>query len=973
MRVLLLFFCSGATALVYEVLWSKYLSMLLGSTVQAQTLVLAVFMGGLALGNRIFGKRADLLTKPLTAYGWIEVVIGLYAFFFYAIYGLGDALFVGVGKNLLEHSTLLLMVKGLISAGLLIVPTVLMGGTLPLLAAWLQGRADSGEKFFERNPIGIFYAVNSLGAVFGAGIAGFYLVQNLGLPMSLQAAAFVNVIVGIAAVAIGKQTEPFEAKARGTVTGSAGSVRVGWMGGLVMLTGAISMGLEVLFARSLALLVGGSLQAFAIVLMSFILGIGLGSLVISSSALAQRKPARVIFGLLLGAGSLVALYVILIEEWTILYSNLRFGLAANRSGYIGHQFLVALVAMIVLGLPASLLGAVLPLCLRLVSGEGGLVANKVGRLLTANTLGAVVGVLVTGFLLMPMLGLRNALAGLAMLVVAIAVGTALKQNFRRSRNVGLTIGLVLLGAILLTGEDWRYVVGSGIFRLRNSALTKESIETRKKNVELLFYKDAPDATVAVERSTNQGQRQIFLRINGKVDASTVGDLATQYLLAHLPMAARPDAKEVFVLGFGSGITGGAFLGHPIERLTIAENCQPVLDAAPLFAQWNRGVKTNSRTRIRREDARTVLKLSEQKYDVIISEPSNPWVAGIGSVFSREFYELAASRLSEGGVMAQWFHIYEMHDGIVFLVLRTFAEAFPYVEIWDSQGGDIILLGSRKPWESNPAAYQKLFEREGPRGDLNAVGIKAGVSLWARQIASQRTAFAIPGSGATQSDEFPVLEYLAPEAFFIGQTSEELFTFDERTYQYLLAPPEKVQVLKALPGGLLWETFREYPSCNQELAKYIALRGSGAAPNAAAAGFDRLLPIVFRTPDTYGDPTSLTERVIADYGELLLAESSFLREPEQWEKSVRKIQEKLSGLDPKEAKGLPYKPEYYAAVAARNAAGRGQYALAKDLVLLGVQFKPEDLQLKYLASLISMRAPEFRQEFASLISASGNSN
>src|SRR5205085_109319 len=163
-----------------------------------------------------------------------------------------------------------------------------------------------------------------------------------------------------------------------------------------------------------------------------------------------------------------------------------------------------------------------------------------------------------------------------------------------------------------------------------------------------------------------------LRVNGKPDASSYGDLATQYLLAHLPMMARPAGKDVFVLGLGSGITAGALLGYPLDHLVVAENCEPVLRAARHFDQWNRGVVTNSLTRFWNEDARTVLKLSPQNYDVIISEPSNPWMAGVGSVFSREFYELAAHRLKPGGIMTQWFHLYEMHDGIVLLVLRTFA-------------------------------------------------------------------------------------------------------------------------------------------------------------------------------------------------------------------------------------------------------------------------------------------------------------
>ena len=228
-------------------------------------------------------------------------------------------------------------------------------------------------------------------------------------------------------------------------------------------------------------------------------------------------------------------------------------------------------------------------------------------------------------------------------------------------------------------------------------------------VQLEFYEDAADATVSVERA--KGTDESALRIDGKVDASARGDAATQLLLAYLPLMAKPESKDVFCFGMGSGMTAGATLNYPIEHLTVAENCAPVLRAAKLFDRWNNGVLTNSRARIYHEDARTVLKLSPQQYDVIISEPSNPWMVGVASVFTREFYQMAASRLKPGGIMAQWFHNYEMDDRNVNVVLRTFGSVFPNMEIWDVDFGDIVILGSERPWESNPKVYGRAFELE----------------------------------------------------------------------------------------------------------------------------------------------------------------------------------------------------------------------------------------------------------------------
>ena len=203
------------------------------------------------------------------------------------------------------------------------------------------------------------------------------------------------------------------------------------------------------------------------------------------------------------------------------------------------------------------------------------------------------------------------------------------------------------------------------------------------------------------------------------------------------------------------------LSYPVEKIVIAENCGPVVRASFFFTNWNRSVLNDPRTRLWHEDARTVLKLSPQRYDVIVAEPSNPWTVGIGSVFSREFYQLAAGRLKSGGIMAQWFHVYEMHDGIVELVLRTFGSVFPHVEIWDSCNGDIILLGSFDPWPTGPEIFRTGFNLPGVESDLAQIGIRSPEALLARQLASQRTAFAITGPGPMQSDIFPVLEYAAP--------------------------------------------------------------------------------------------------------------------------------------------------------------------------------------------------------------------
>jgi hypothetical protein len=378
-------------------------------------------------------------------------------------------------------------------------------------------------------------------------------------------------------------------------------------------------------------------------------------------------------------------------------------------------------------------------------------------------------------------------------------------------------------------------MSSGAFRARETQFNPATMPMRKQHIKILFYEDAPDATVTVELGDGIGApADLGLRVNGKPDASTGGDLSTQLLVAHLPMLARPDAKDVFLLGLGSGVSAGAVLAHPVDKLVVAENCEPVIRASKFFNDWNRHALDDPRARLWHEDARTVLKLNPQLYDVIITQPSNPWTAGIGSVFSREYYELAAGRLKPGGVVAQWFHVYEMHDGIVGLVLRTFSSVFPFVEVWDTASGDIVMLGSMQPWRTGPELSCQGFARETVRADLLKIGIASPEALMARQLASQRTGFAIAGKGPMQHDLFPVLEYEAPRAFYIGEHSKMLELFDERTRQQRLAAAEKLAVLRALPEEQTRAVFGAFTSINGELLACVR----GAAPAGVSCVFQK---------------------------------------------------------------------------------------------------------------------------------------
>ncbi|HTD85449.1 MAG TPA: hypothetical protein VK850_02640, partial [Candidatus Binatia bacterium] len=616
----------------------------------------------------------------------------------------------------------------------------------------------------------------------------------------------------------------------------------------------------------------------------------------------------------------------------------------TTTGYIYNQWLSALMAVFILGVPAALIGSVLPLLIR-AAAHGAHLGQQVGRLLTWNTVGAVAGVLLTGFFVMPTTGLRNAFLILALSLALVGSMFAWRNQWR------LFPGAVVAGLIAcLTfgGEGWRHVMSSGVFRAREIEVHRTLMAMRKEMVKILFYEDAADATVTVEERQVKGVPQIGLRVNGKPEASSHGDLSTQLLVGHLPIFARPDSKDVFLLGMGSGITASAVLAHPLDQLVLAENCKPVMRAAALFNNYNRGVLTNSRLHIVYEDARTVLKLSPQKYDVIIAQPSNPWTVGIGSVFSKEFYDLCASKLKDGGIMTQWFHMYEMHDGIVGLVLRTFGSVFPYVEIWDCNSGDIVMLGALQPWESSPETYAAgITNRELVVSDLKRIGINSPHALFARQLASQKTAFAIAGDGAIQQDWMPILEYQAPKAFFLGGQSTMLSRFDERTWQLENASPAKRAVLQKLTDDEIRSVFNQHLSVNDDISTFVTYRLSKPpAPNDPKQWVNfREPPFIFRMTNALPAQTASDleeqERILLEARRII--ETNPARQKDAVEAIARLLAQSTADTT--------WPVATYAALAAKVSMRSGDYAKAKDLLQAGLKARPDDLELQYLSRIV----------------------
>jgi spermidine synthase len=948
MLIPFLFFISGATALVYELIWSKYLSLIFGSTVYAQTAVLSTFMLGLALGSWLIGKLVTRTSSPLKLYGGLELLIGVYGFCFPMIYHSADQVFIHLGQAVYDQPNKLLLLKIILSVFLLIIPTLLMGGTLPAISHWLQTiHAQASQKSTW------FYAINTLGAVTGTAFAGFLLIRHLGLGMTNWFAAVANCLVGLAAFGYGHYTaklSPVPINSVEPMNEDSGTLPLLWSALIVALVGAVSMALEVLASRALSMVFGASIYAFATALLSFILGIGIGSLVVSRLKQSSIKFTLCLIIILLSVTVLIALWIGTIRESVLLYCKLD-NFSRSEEGYLLHFIFTIITSVVVLGIPAALLGSVLPLCIRSTKKSRRSLSQVTGILLSWNTFGGVIGVVFMGFFFMPKMGIRGSLVLLGSLLGYSALLLAWITNRRTASLFGLFVCIGLLIIALTTGSQWQSTISSGIFR-RGGMDWEKHLQTREKHHQILFFEDAADATVSIERGDGDGAfAHTWLRINGKPDASSEGDLSTQFLLAHIPLLSKPDAKDVFVLGFGSGITCGAALTHPIQSLTLAENCEPVLRAGKFFEEKNRSALKDPRMRVFYEDARTVLKLYPKQYDIIISEPSNPWTAGVGSVFSKEFYELAAERLGPNGLMVQWFHNYEMTDDLMALIIRTFQDTFPSFEVWDPQIGDLILVGSKTPWKSNPEVYKKNFFREETFNQLKLLGLKQPEYFWARQVASQETSYAIPGEGTVQTDESPILEYDAPKSFYFNRVSRWIEIFDERVFQTDLASPEKRRTFQRFDTEALQSTFY-YSSLNHFLTRRLLLLKKDerkAMSENDALNLETLNCIFFKTRRMADIPPKASAHLKA----FIEIERSLYKNPGSWREASDQVYARLILLksDPMR---LAIRSEYFTSLVIRPCIVHQDWERARKLLAIGLELDPTSPELRYFDRLCLKR-------------------
>ena len=770
---LLLILSSGAAGLIAEVVWSRALATLFGSVLTATGLLLALFMAGLSLGSLLGGVMADRSRRPLLAYGIAEVLIGALVLVTPSYFRAIAPLVIRIDTRLPD--SLAPIVPAAFSLLLLGPIVMLMGATFPFFLRHYSTKEDVGDAS------GIVYGINTIGAVVGTVIAGFWLLPAIGIHRSLLIAAAIDVTIGAIAVVAGWRhvravAESIDAGAR--QKSSAYLSIVALLGGIAALT------LEVTWFRVLMLIFGSSVYAISTMLAAFLLGIGAGAIVIArrSADRAQRETLMRYQALIAFSAILVT---VILQLLPLLYIALLRRSGADFATVAGGTFAILIVVLLV---PTTLMGAALPLAIAIAThgAAHGHETKVAGRIYAFSSLGSSLGALGAGFVLIPLMGVRGAVG-----VAAVCSLAAAFVAFGKSRELlqigGLTAAVWIAWMAGALPWDWRVLTGgyyayahlytgnqaSPTGPMRRDVALADSYpfpaagqstpyprpsEERGKG-RLLMWRDGMFAQVAV---VEEGTLR-FLLLNGKADASNgADDMRTQLMLAHLPalLAPKPPSGTAMVIGLGSGVTAGAVDTWPFQKIIAAEIEPAVVQATEYFRPENRDVLRDRRVVLRVDDARRTLARSKEPIALLTSEPTNLWMSGVTLLFTREFFELAADRLGRDGVFCQWIHLYQVGEGDVKTLVATMRQSFPHIVAF-VDGSDLLFVASRSPLVLDPAVWQSRLaaNAEGARA-LRRAGVSSSLDIASGIIADERGLARWSDGAELHTDDHPILEFTA---------------------------------------------------------------------------------------------------------------------------------------------------------------------------------------------------------------------
>lgn len=800
--IYLFFFVSGVAGLIYEVVWTRLLERVMGASVYSITTVLTVYMAGLALGSFLAGRLVDRRSDSLRIYGLLEGAIGIYCLFIPAIIAATMPLYRAAYQNLAGVFHTWSLVRFLISGLVLIIPTTLMGATLPVLSRYLARRYDGlGQT------VGQLYALNSLGAVVGSFAAGFVLMPMLGLSGTILSAAGANIAIAVMVIALyyrGGGT-PRRKPAKADRAGRSGRAEKAEIAEKHMppagrahalpsdrvlafvlvafaLSGFAAMVYQVAWMRTLSLVIGSSVYAVSITLTAYILGLAIGAAAFARLVDRHRDLLTLMAWLEIATGVAALAVVPIFGRLPLAMINVIQDYSHSFPLLMAVEFLIVFLVILV---PTVLLGGVFPTVVKLFTKRVEVVGRSVGTAYASNTVGAIAGSFAGGFLLIPWIGVQRSIA--VAVVVNVGLGAALalaSPAASRLRRLAAPVAAVLTLALFLPFvPHWDPVImSSGAYlyadtyatQAQSWAMTREDV--LRLSGKILYHKEGVATTVTVRQ---QGS-DLYLQANGKTEASTGPDMKTQKLLAHVPMMLHPDPKSALVIGLASGVTVGSVATYPVERIDCVEIAPAMVEVArTFFAEANGHCLDDPRVSVIVEDGRNHIAFTDRKYDVIISEPPNPWISGVSNLLTKEFFELTRARTNPGGVVGVWFQAYNMSPDEFRMIARTFAGVFESASLWELDPAvDYMFVGTvGGPMAVEYDSVTRRLADTAVGGDLASIRVRTALDWTGLFVTGGDALSAYAGQGKLHTDNGLELEFSTPRNMYRQWKGEQLTALD----------------------------------------------------------------------------------------------------------------------------------------------------------------------------------------------------
>jgi spermidine synthase len=765
-----LFTLSGFSGLIYESIWSHYLKLFLGHAAYAQTLVLTVFMGGMALGAWVAARLSPRVSNLLLVYALVEIVTGALALAFHPLYLASVGFTFKTVIPALDAPLAINAAKWLMATLLILPQSILLGATFPLVSGGAVRRFPAGSGA----TIAMLYFTNSLGAACGVLASGFWLIGLVGLPGTVKIAGMVNVLLGtVVWLFRGSERAPAPSPATAPADVGVGTRRFArrllWV---AFLSGAAAFIYEIAWIRMLSLVLGSSTHAFELMLSAFILGLALGGLVIRRHIDSLANPLRT---LAIMFASMAILAILTLPAYGMTFDIIGAAMrafAATDAGYAQFNLVSHAVAAAIMIPTTFVAGMSLPLITQILLKRDD--ERAIGRVYAANTIGAIAGVLIAVHGLLPGVGLKGTVLAGALIQLSIAwivEPRPFAPGATRALRAAVAGGVALFVLVTFLVQLDPMRMASGVYRQGRARLPEGS--------EVLLQRDGKTATISIVRQADT----VMISTNGKPDAAINmgtggtpnGDEITMTMAGGLPLALHPAPRWVANIGIGSGLTSSVLLAsHRLVHLDTIE-IEPVMAQAARFGFGERVARVfeDPRSEIHYEDAKTFFAAAQRQYDVIVSEPSNPWVSGVATLFSDEFYGQIRAHLHENGLLVQWIQIYETDLGVVASILKALSPHFADYRIYASDDSDIVIVA--QPVGRVPDLEYDVFAETGLGRELRRVGLNTLGDIDIRRIGDRRlldrmfAAMPVPAN----SDFYPYVDLNAPRMRFLKRDALDL--------------------------------------------------------------------------------------------------------------------------------------------------------------------------------------------------------